>query len=83
MNSSQLLEIAGNPSNVILIESYDDLPKLVEFIANYFCKQIITIRINEVIDGNLVRVPESPSYFRVEKSNSVLGQTYLFTIYFE
>lgn len=29
INSSQLLEIAGNPSNVILIKSYNDLPKLV------------------------------------------------------
>lgn len=46
VNYTQLLEIARNPSNIISIASYNDLPKLVEFISNYFCKQIVTIKVN-------------------------------------
>lgn len=42
----QLLQLAGNPSNIILIQSYADLPKLVDFITNYFCKQIVTIELD-------------------------------------
>lgn len=43
INMTQLLQMAGNPSNIILVNSYSELPKLVDFISNYFCKQITTI----------------------------------------
>lgn len=68
IDTAQLLDIAQTPSNYIQISSYNDLPKLVDFISNYFCKQILTINVNESYIGNFVRVPESPSYFRVVKS---------------
>ncbi len=65
VNDVQLLQIAQTNSNIIKISSYDDLPKLVDLISNYFCKQILTVRVNDTIEGNLVRTPESPSFFRV------------------
>lgn len=45
-NVTQLLQIAQSPSNYIQVNTFQDLPKLVEFISNFFCKQIKTIRIN-------------------------------------
>lgn len=65
VNDSQLIEIAETTSNFIKISSYAELPKLVEFISNYFCKQILTVKLNQTYEGNFVRVPTSPSYFRV------------------
>lgn len=65
LEENQLLTIARTPSNIILIEKYADLPKFVKFISNYFCKQIMTIKVNQTINGNRVRVVDSPSYFRV------------------
>lgn len=76
IDTTQLLEIAETASNYIQISSYADLPKLVDFISNYFCKQILTININETYVGNFVRVPDSPSYFRVVKSPDTEGQLY-------
>ena len=40
----------------------------MEFLSNYFCKQLLTVRLGDQIDGNVVRTPTSPSYFRVIKS---------------
>lgn len=53
----QLLEIAETKSNIIKVSSYADLDKLSSFIENYFCKQIINIKVNETVVGNRVRVP--------------------------
>jgi hypothetical protein len=64
-NYTQLLQIAETQSNVIEVSSYSDLDKLVNFIENFFCKQIIDIKMNETITGNVVRTPESPSYYRM------------------
>jgi len=68
INNTQLLQIAGTASNIVLIDSYSSLDKLVYLIENYFCKQIVDVKLNEFIEGNVVRVPTSPSYFRVERS---------------
>ena len=57
--------MAEKPNNVILVEKYEDLPGLVDFISNYFCKQATPMKINEPIIDNYVRVPESPSHFSV------------------
>lgn len=43
VNVAQLIEIAGDPTNYIQISSYADIPKLADFISNYFCKTITTI----------------------------------------
>jgi hypothetical protein len=68
VNDTQLLQISETPANMIKITSYADLGKLVAIIENYFCKQIIDLKLNQTIVGNSVRVPESPAYFRLEKS---------------
>jgi len=68
VNYDQMLEIAETQSNVIKVSSYADLQKLVNFIENFFCKQIIDIKLNDFITGNVVRVPDSPSYYRLERS---------------
>jgi hypothetical protein len=68
INKAQLLQIAGSSSNIVYISSYDTLPALVELISNYFCKQIIDVNLHDFIDGNIVRVPTSPNYFRVARS---------------
>lgn len=73
VNDTQLLQIAETSSNVIKISGYADVVKLAQFIENYFCKQILTIGLNESYIGNFVRVPESPSYFRVIKSPATEG----------
>ena len=70
INNAQLLEIAGTQSNIVYIDSYDSLGKLVNIIENYFCKQIVDIGLGDTITGNIVRVPTSPSYFRVERNPS-------------
>lgn len=57
VNDTQLLEVAQTPSNIIKVTSYADLGKLVSFIENFFCKQIIDLRVNQTIVGNVVRVP--------------------------
>lgn len=53
---------------MLTISSYGDLDKIVEFIANYFCKQIKTVNLGDTIVGNIVRVPTSPNYYRIVKS---------------
>lgn len=68
VNNAQLLQIAGTSDNMLTISSYADLDKLVQFIANYFCKQIKTINLGDNIVGNRVRVPTSPNYYRIVKS---------------
>jgi hypothetical protein len=68
VNTTQLLQIAQTSSNMILISSYSQLSNLVNYISNYFCKQIVTIDLNQTIINNKARVPESPNYFRVIKS---------------
>jgi hypothetical protein len=70
VNNAQLLQIASTQSNIINIQSYSTLSQLVSLISNYFCKQILMININQTIYGNVVRVPTSPSYFMVQRSNS-------------
>jgi hypothetical protein len=42
---------------------------------------MITVQLGDEILGNLVKVPSSPSYFRIEKSTE--GQTYELDIYYE
>ncbi len=56
-NDIQLLQIAQTPSNMIKVSSYADLDKLVSFIENFFCKQIIDIKLDDLVTGNVVRVP--------------------------
>ena len=47
VSDANLLRIAGGiSSNVVKIDSYSDFPRLVDFISNYFCKQITIIKIN-------------------------------------
>lgn len=79
-NYNELLQMAGDPSNIIIIDSYDELPHLADFISNYFCKQISTIEIGKVLEKNFVRVPSSPSFFRVKKG---IDEYYQLHIYFE
>lgn len=82
VNNTQLLEIAGTQSNIVNIQSYASLGKLVSLIENYFCKQIMDININQTIYGNVVRVPSSPSFFRVQRSPTP-NQFYKLTIYYK
>jgi len=65
INNAQLLQIAQTQSNIVYIDSYGSLNKLVSIIENYFCKQIVDVRLGEIIYGNLVREKTSPSFFRV------------------
>lgn len=81
INNAQLLQIAGSSSNVVYISSYSSLSNLVNLIENYFCKQIIDVNLNDVIYGNVVRVPTSPSYFRVARSTTP-NQYYQLSIYY-
>jgi hypothetical protein len=53
---------------MIKVSSYADLTKLVNFIENFFCKQIIDLKLSDTVTGNVVRVPDSPSYYRLERS---------------
>ena len=43
INDPQLLQIAETSSNIIKIDSYDKIEESVEFLSNYFCKQLITV----------------------------------------
>lgn len=81
INDTQLLQIAETSSNIIKIEGYDKIEEAVEFLFNYFCKQLTTVRLGDNILGNYVRVPTSPSYFRVIKDTE--GQTYELDIVYE
>jgi hypothetical protein len=81
INSAQLLQIAGSSSNIVYISSYSSLNNLVSLIENYFCKQIIDVNLNDFIYGNVVRVPTSPSYFRVARSTNA-SQYYQLSIYY-
>jgi len=49
INQTQLLQIAGTSSNIVLIDNYASLDKLVYLIENYFCKQIIDVKLNDFI----------------------------------
>lgn len=75
INNAQLLQIAGTQSNVLYIQNYASLSNLATLISNYFCKQIIDVNLNDVIIGNVVRVPTSPNYYRVARSPNP-GQYY-------
>lgn len=75
INAAQLLQIAGTQSNILYIQSYSTLSNLATLISNYFCKQIIDVNLNDVIIGNVVRVPSSPNYYRVARSPTA-GQYY-------
>lgn len=68
INHAQLLQIAGTQSNILYISNYATLGKLAYIIANYFCKQIIDVNLNQPIYGNVVRVPSCPNYYRVQRS---------------
>jgi hypothetical protein len=46
INNNQLLQIAGAQSNILYISNYASLGKLAYIIANYFCKQIIDVKLN-------------------------------------
>ena len=81
VNDVQLLQMAETPSNIIKASGYNDLQKMVDFLSNFFCKQIIDLKLNETIVNNIIRVPESPAYFRVEKSN--ISQFYELTISYD
>jgi uncharacterized protein with von Willebrand factor type A (vWA) domain len=81
VNSTQLLQIAGSTSNIVYISSYASLDKLVSLIENYFCKQIVDVNLNDFIYGNVVRVPSSPSYFRVARSANA-SQYYKLSIFY-
>ncbi len=81
-NRTQLLEMTGgDPSNVLNLQSYDDLDKIVEFISSYFCRQIKYVGLNQQVNGNTVLVPNSPSYFMTEKSAN--GSWYQLFVYYE
>jgi hypothetical protein len=82
VNTAQLLQIAGSTSNIVYISSYASLNNLVSLIENYFCKQIIDVNLNDVIYGNVVRVPTSPSYFRVARS-ATPNQYYQLSIFYQ
>jgi hypothetical protein len=49
--------MAETPSNIIKASGYSDLQKMVDFLSNFFCKQIIDLKLNETIVNNVVRVP--------------------------
>lgn len=68
INNAQLLQIAGTQSNILYISNYASLSKLAYIIANYFCKQIIDVNLNQPIYGNVVRLPSCPNYYRVQRS---------------
>ena len=81
INTAQLVQIAGSTSNIVYISSYSSLTALVSLIENYFCKQIIDVNLNSFIYGNQVRVPSSPSYFRVQRSYNASQYFMLSIIY--
>lgn len=81
VNSTQLLQITASTSNIVYISSYGSLSSLVSLIENYFCKQIIDVNLNDYIYGNMVRVPTSPSYFRVARSPTP-NQYYQLSIFY-
>lgn len=82
VNTNQLMQIAGSSSNIVYISSYSSLDKLVSLIENYFCKQILDVNLNDFIYGNVVRVPTSPSYFRVVRSANV-SQYFKLSIFYQ
>ena len=43
-------------------------------MGNFLCKQIIDLKYNQTATGFSVKVPESPAFFKVDKSQT--GQTY-------
>ena len=68
VNDTQMLEIAQSPTNVIKVSSFVDLGKLAKYIGNFLCKQVIELKFNSTSTGHSVKVPASPTYFKVEKS---------------
>ena len=46
VNDIQLLQMAETPSNIIKASGYNDLQKMVDFLSNFFCKQIIDLKLN-------------------------------------
>lgn len=48
-DSTQLLQIAQTSSNVIMIDAYDKIEESVQYLYNYFCKQLIKISLGESI----------------------------------
>ena len=82
INNAQLLQIAATQSNIVYISNYGTLTKLAQLIQNYFCKQIIDVPLGSFIDGNQVRVPTSPNYYRVYRS-LIPNQYYELSIYYE
>jgi hypothetical protein len=69
INVAQLKQIAGTDSNILYITAYNTLEKLAYLIENYFCKQIRDVNLYDSIIGNVVRVPTSPNYYRVQRSS--------------
>jgi hypothetical protein len=82
VNTTQLLQISGSTSNLVYISSYSTLNSFVTLVQNYFCKQMINVELNNLIYGNVVRVPTSPSYFRVARSANS-SQYYQLLIYYQ
>ena len=70
INVAQLQQIAGTNSNILYITAYNTLTKLASLIENYFCKQIRDVNLFDSIIGNVVRVPTSPNYYRVQRSSN-------------
>jgi len=81
VNNVQLLQITGAQSNILYISNYATLSKLAYIIANYFCKQIIDVNLNQPIYGNVVRVPSCPNYYRVARSSTANQYYQLSLIY--
>ncbi len=68
VNDTQMLEIAQSPTNFIKVSSFVELTKLAKYIGNFLCKQVIDLKLNSTSTGHSVKVPSSPTYFKVEKS---------------
>jgi hypothetical protein len=82
IDNGQLLQITGGvQSNVLYISNYGSLSKLAYIIANYFCKQIIDVNLNQPIYGNVVKVPSCPNYYRVQRSSNTTQYYQLSLIY--
>jgi hypothetical protein len=65
---------------VIKVSSFVELTKLSKYMGNFLCKQVIDLKFNTTSTGHSVKVPSSPTFFKVEKSFS---QTYELTIKYD
>lgn len=80
-SSTQVLQLASTPSNLIFVPSFSDLGNFPATFQNFLSKQFVDVAAGSSLPGSVVREPSYPNYYRIPRS-SVAGTYHKVTLTF-